>query len=156
MIEPGFYNAIYDENDRIKRNVVSWHGHFIVWGISRKKLLRWRAKIGSRIAPIMPNMCAVHIKAIPRAQFGRQLWYINKSPREEYSVGKRGMLNHHGLPRYKQNSRPLRPGHRMKLFQMLRDVILPELAMAGGEGQELMRKIKYQALRDCRRRNRKD
>jgi hypothetical protein len=33
----------------------------------------------------------------------------------------------------------------------MRDVRLPELAMAGGAGGELLRQIKYQALRDHRR-----
>jgi len=33
----------------------------------------------------------------------------------------------------------------------MRDMLLPELAMAGGEGRELLRKIKYEALREYRR-----
>jgi hypothetical protein len=44
----------------------------------------------------------------------------------------------------------------MHLFQMLRDVTLPELAMAGRDGRELLRKIKYEALRENRRKNRRD
>ena len=156
MIESGYYNAIYDEKDCLQKNIVSWHGHFIVWGITGKELLQWRDKIAYRVAPIMLDMCAIHIKAIPPDQFGHRLWYINKSPRKEYSVGKRSKPNDHGLPRYKQNSRPLRPGHRVRLFYMLRYVTLPELAMAGGDGRELLRKIKYEALREYRRKNRRD
>jgi hypothetical protein len=33
----------------------------------------------------------------------------------------------------------------------MRDIRLPELAMAGGAGRELLRQIKYEALRDYRR-----
>jgi hypothetical protein len=154
MTEAGYYNAIYDENAQIQKNIISWHGHFIVWGITRKELLRWKAKIAYRIAPIMPDMCAIHIKVIPPDQFGQWLWYINKSPRKEYSVGKRSEPNSEtGSPHYKQNKRPLRPGHRVKLFHMLRDITLPELAMAGGEGREVMRKIKYEALKTYRERS---
>ena len=32
MIEPGYYNVIYDELGNKRKNVVSWHGHFLVWG----------------------------------------------------------------------------------------------------------------------------
>ena len=35
MIEPGYYANIYKSDEKL-RNVVSWHAHFIVWGISRK------------------------------------------------------------------------------------------------------------------------
>ena len=30
MIEPGYYNVIYDEIGNKHKNVVSWHGHFLV------------------------------------------------------------------------------------------------------------------------------
>jgi hypothetical protein len=153
MIEPGYYNAIYDEVGKIKKNLVSWHGHFLVWNITRQELERWKRKITARIERVMPQMCPVHIKAIQPEQFGHRLWYINKSPCKEYSIGKRREPDENGLPRYKQNSRLLRPGHRVKLFHMLRDVTLPELAMAGGDGRELMRRIKYEALREYRRKN---
>lgn len=38
MIEPGYYSAIYDEFGAQQRDVVSWHAHFLVWGISKKQL----------------------------------------------------------------------------------------------------------------------
>ena len=38
MIEPGYYNVIYDEIGKQRKNVVSWHGHFLVWGVSEKQL----------------------------------------------------------------------------------------------------------------------
>jgi hypothetical protein len=99
----------------------------------------------------MPGLCAVHPKTIKPDQFGHRLWYINKSPRREYSIGKRREPDGNGLPRYKRNSRRLRPGHRVELFHLMRDMRLSELAMAGGAGRELLRQIKYQALRDHRR-----
>jgi hypothetical protein len=36
MIEPGYYNNIYNQTGEKRRNVISWHGHFLVWDISRK------------------------------------------------------------------------------------------------------------------------
>jgi hypothetical protein len=40
MIEPGYYNVIYDELGDQQGKVVSWHGHFRVWGINEKTLKR--------------------------------------------------------------------------------------------------------------------
>jgi hypothetical protein len=73
MIEPGYYNVIYDEFGNQQKNVVSWHGHFLVWGITEKRLRRHLAKIKSRYTPIMPGLCAVHKKVIPRDQLGYKL-----------------------------------------------------------------------------------
>ena len=89
MIEPGYYNVIYDEIGKKQKNVVSWHGHFLVWGVTEEQLAKHLAKIKSRFTPIMPGLCAVHKKIIPPDQFGYKLWYVLKSPCKEYSIGKR-------------------------------------------------------------------
>jgi hypothetical protein len=154
MIEPGYYNLIYDEFGNRRKNVVSWHVHLLVWGISEKQLGKHLARIKSRYTPIMPGLCAVHKKRIPRDQFGYKLWYILKAPRKEYSIGKRRNTDAKtGAVKYKQNSRPLRPGNRIRLFYLMGDMYLDELAMGGGEGSELLRKIKYEALREYRIKN---
>jgi hypothetical protein len=41
----------------------------------------------------------------------------------------------------------LRKGDRITLFHLMKDLYLDELAMAGGEGTDLMRKIKRAAVR---------
>jgi hypothetical protein len=38
MIEPGYYNVVYDELGNKGKNLVSWHGHFLVWGVPRSSL----------------------------------------------------------------------------------------------------------------------
>jgi hypothetical protein len=154
MIEPGYYNVIYDEFGNQRKNVVSWHGHFLVWGISERQLAQHLAKIKSRYTPIMPGRCAVHKKRIPLDQFGYKLWYILKASRKEYSIGQRlAPDKKSGAAKFKQNSRPLRPGNRVKLFHLMRDIYLDKLAMAGGEGSELLRRIKYETLRGYRTKN---
>ena len=40
MIEPGYYNVIFDEFGNQRKNVVSWHGHFLVWGVTEKRLAK--------------------------------------------------------------------------------------------------------------------
>jgi hypothetical protein len=154
MIEPGYYNVIYNELGAQQKDVVSWHGHYLVWGISKKHLEHHLARIRPRFTPIMPSLCAVHQKAIESSQFGYKLWYVLKSPCKEYSIGKRRKPDERtGLARFKQNSRQLRPGHRVALFDLMRDMYLDELSMAGGEGCELLRRIKYEALREYRNQN---
>jgi hypothetical protein len=157
MIEPGFYNNIYGLSGNNEKNIVSWHGHFLVWGVTEERLAKHLAKIKSRFTPIMPGLCAVHKKAIEPGQFGYKLWYILKSPRKEYSIGKRRKPNERtGLARFKQNSRQLRPSHCVALFDLMREMYLDKLAMAGGEGRELLWRIKYEALREYRMKNRDD
>jgi hypothetical protein len=102
----------------------------------------------------MPGLCAVHKKIIPRDQFGYKLWYIFKSPCKEYSIGKRRKPDERtGLARFKPNSRQLRPGNHVKLFNLMRGMYLDQLAMAGGKGRELLQQIKYEALREYRIKN---
>ena len=83
MIEPGYYNVIYEKFGNQRKNVISWHGHFLVWGITKKQLARHLAKIKPRFKPTMPGLCAVHKKLFPLDQFGYKLWYILKAPRKE-------------------------------------------------------------------------
>jgi hypothetical protein len=154
MIEPGYYNIIYDELGNKRKNVVSWHGHFLVWGITEERLAKHLKAIKPRFTPIMPNLCAVHKKVIPPDQFGRKLWYILKSPCKEYAIGRRPERDKNaGAVRFKQNSREMRPGNRVKMFQLMRNMYLDKLAMAGGEARELLRRIKYEALREYRSKN---
>jgi hypothetical protein len=154
MIEPGYYNTIYDQVGEKQKNVISWHGHCLVWGISKKRLARHLEGIKPRFTPIMPGLCAVHQKTIEPDQFGYKLWYLVKSPCTEYAIGKRRKPDKKtGAVRFKQNSRDIRPGNRVKLFHLMRGIYLDQLAMAGGQGRKLLTKIKYDALRDYRARN---
>jgi hypothetical protein len=70
------------------KGIVSWHGHFLVWGIAQEVLAKHVKKLNSRFKAIMPNFAAAHQKQIEYGQFGYKLWYLVKSPYKEYSVGK--------------------------------------------------------------------
>ena len=157
MIEPGYYNVIYDEIGKPRKNVVSWHGHFLVWGVTEEQLAKHLAKIKSRFTPIMRGLCAVHKKIIPPDQFGYKLWYVLKSPCKEYSIGKRRECDEKtGATKFKQNARQIRPGNRVKLLYLMQGMYLDQLALAGNEGRELLRRIKYEALREYRIKNGRD
>jgi hypothetical protein len=141
MIEPEYYNATYDEQGQKRKDVVSWHGRYLVWDIDRKGLDQWKRKVQRRTK----NRCAIHIDKVTPERFGHIVWYINKSPRTEYSMGRRWATDARGRPLYKAKSRRLRPGHHVQLFNALRDVTLPELSMAFGDARALLRRIKYVA-----------
>jgi hypothetical protein len=154
MIEPAYYNNIYDDHGRNIKGMVSWHGHFLVWGIEQKILAKHVKKLNNRFKAIMPNFAAADQKQIEYGQFGYKLWYIVKSPCKEYSVGKRSKPDKKtGVIRFKHNKRDIRLGARVKLLHLMKPLYLDQLAMGGGEGKELFNRIKTTVLREYRERN---
>ncbi len=152
MIEPAYYYNSFDTAGQKTPDLVSWHGHFLVWRINRKRLSRIVKKVNCKLKAVMPEFAAAHWKQVERGKFGQKICYLAKSPRKEYSVGEYKVCKQNGEPHYKHNRRDIRPGTRAKLFHLLRHLYLDQLAMAGGHGCELLRKIKYEVLRDYRAR----
>ena len=139
---------------KVLKAVVSWHGHFLVWGIEQEVLAKHVKKLNSRFKAIMPNFAAAHQKQIEYGQFGYKLWYIVKSPCKEYSIGKRSKPGEEtGKSNFKHNKRDIRLGARVKMFHLMKPLYLDQLAMAGGEGREPLYRIKTAALREYRERN---
>jgi hypothetical protein len=67
---------------------------------------------------------------------------ILKSPCKEYSIGKRRECDKKtGADKFKQNSRKIRSGNRVKLFHLMQEMYLDKLVLAGAEGCELLRRI---------------
>ena len=153
MIEPGYYYNAFDEESEKTPPFVSWHGHFLVWGISRKRLSRIIKKLNCKLEAVMPNLAAAHWKLVERGKFGHKICYLGKSPCKEYSIGKYTEAGKDGEPRYKHNKRDIRPGTRVKLFHLMQSMYLDQLTMAGGEGVEILKRIKSSGLQNYRRRH---
>jgi hypothetical protein len=153
MIEPAYYYSAFDTMGRHTPPLVSWHGHFLVWGIGKKRLSRIIKKLNSKVVAVMPNFDAAHWKQVEVGKFGKKICYLVKSPRKEYSVGKYSEGGKDGEPHYKHNRRAIRPGTRVKLFQLLESLYLDQLTMAGGEGVEILKRIKSNGLQNYRRRH---
>ncbi len=147
MIEPAYYYNAFDATGQKTSPLVSWHGHFLVWGISRRRLSRTIKKLNVKLAAVMPEFAAAHWKQVESGKLGQKICYLAKSPRKEYSVGRYTKLKENGEPHYKHNSREIRPGTRVKLFHLLRHMYLDRLAMAGGDGVKILQRIKFGALR---------
>lgn len=151
MIEPAFYYNAFDATEQKTTPLVSWHGHFLVWGISRRRLSRTIKKLNAKMEAIMPDFAAAHWKRVEISKFGQKICYLTKSPRKEYSVGKYTAPRENGAPHYKHNSREIRPGTRLKLFHLLRHMYLDKQTMAGGDGVKILQQTKSSALRGYRR-----
>jgi hypothetical protein len=153
MIEPGYYYNAFDTIGRRTPPLVSWHGHFLVWGISRKLLARAIKKLSSKLEAVMPDFAAAHWKRIERNKLGKKICYLAKSPRKEYSVGRYTEAGKNGEPHYKHNKRHIRPGTRVKLFHLMQSMYLDQLTMAGGEGVKILKRMKSSGLQNYRRRH---
>jgi hypothetical protein len=72
------------------------------------------------------------------------LAYILKSPTNSYRIANWWRPAKDGKRRYgfRQNKQLLRPGERVTLFHLMKNMRLDDLAMAGGEGTRLLRRAK--------------
>jgi len=106
--------------------------------------------------PIMHSQLGAHQKEIPdaylrnkphRSFLADKLRYVLKSPCKAYRVYKTEYVTEDGevVPCFRQRKSELREGDRITLFHLMKNLYLDELAMAGGDGTDLMRKIKRAA-----------
>jgi hypothetical protein len=153
MIEPAFYYNAFDVIGQQTPPLVSWHGHFLVWGTSRKRLSRIIKKLNCKLEAVMPDFAAAHWKRVERGKFGKKICYLAKSPSKEYSVGKYSEPGKDGEPHYKHNSREIRPGTRVRLFDLMQSMYLDHLTMAGGEAVKILKRLKFSGLQNYRGRH---
>lgn len=78
-----------------------------------------------------------------------KLRYLLKSPKRAYRIYKTERMIADGelVPCFRQGKSELRKGDRITLFHLMKDLRLPELAAAGGEGTDMMRRIKRRTVR---------
>ena len=81
--------------------------------------------------------------------------YMLKSPRKAYRLyraDRATAADGDVIQAFTQKKTPLRPGERITLFHQLKDQYLDRLALAGGEGVDILRRAKRQALREFKAR----
>jgi hypothetical protein len=78
-----------------------------------------------------------------------KLRYLLKSPKNAYRLYKTERMTCDGelVPCFRQRKSELRKGDRITLFHLMKDLRLPELAAAGGDGTDILRRIKRRALK---------
>jgi hypothetical protein len=106
---------------------------------------------------LLDSQLGAHQKQIPDSYLGNgnrtfladKLRYMLKSPQKAYRIFKTEQVSSDGkvVPCFRQRKSDLRDGDRITLFQLLKNLYLDELAMAGGDGVDMLRRIKRAASR---------
>jgi hypothetical protein len=152
MIEPAYYVNMCQGTHVYGKRMVSWHVHLLAWGES-KSAIRTRIESLNKdgiLLPIADGLAAAHQKQISRGKLADKFCYMLKAPKKAYRLYKYEQITTDGeiLLRFKQCKDDLRPGERLTLFRLMQDMYLDQLAVAGGEGADILRRVKRQASQD--------
>jgi hypothetical protein len=159
MQEPGLYVNVAPGTRWSNKKAVSWHLHLICWGENREEIKERIRKLNSndKYWGIMDSQRGAHQKEIPdaclpinrdRSFLADKLRYILKSPRKAYRICKFEKITEDGevVPGFRQFKSEPKPGDRVTLFRLMKNLTLAQLAVAGGDGTEVMRRIKRRAV----------
>jgi hypothetical protein len=134
------------------KRMVSWHVHLLAWGESKTAIRTRIEDLNNKgiLLPIADGLAAAHQKRISKGKLADKFCYILKSPRKAYRLYKWDTITPDGeiIPKFKQWKDDLRPGERLTLFRLLQDMNLDHLALGGGEGAEILRRLKRRVLRE--------
>jgi hypothetical protein len=150
MIEPALYSNVCEGTHVHGKRMVSWHGHLLAWGESKSAI---RARIEGLnkegiLLPIADGLAAAHQKRISKGKLASKICYILKSPKKAYRLYKYEAITPDGeiIQRFKQKKDDLRPGERLTLFRLMKDLYLDHLALGGGEGADILRRLKRRVV----------
>jgi hypothetical protein len=160
MVEPGLYVKVCPGTRWSNKKAVSWHLHGICWGENRREMKRRFARLNREgwYLSILDSQRGADQKEIPDARLPNnldrtfladKLRYLLKSPQKAYRIYKTKRVTRDGelVPCLRQRKSELRKGERITLFHLLKGLHFPELAAAGGEGTDIMRRIKRRAVK---------
>jgi hypothetical protein len=156
MIEPALYVNIAPGTRWSRKRAVSWHVHALCWGEDRERMRKRFARLNREqvYRSIMPGQRGAHQKEIPcefltdsgRTFFADKIRYMLKSPCKAYRIyhAKSGSDTEDEVS-FRQIKSALRPGDHIDLFHLMKGLYLDDLAVAGGEGSEMLQRIKRAA-----------
>jgi hypothetical protein len=159
MIEPALYVNVAPGTQLSMKRAVSWHLHAVCWGETRTQMRdRFRRLNKDGIyRSLLDSQLGAHQKKIPnsylasgqRTFLADKLRYMLKSPQKAYRIYKTEQVTSDGkvVPCFRQRKSDLRAGDRITLFHLLKSLYLDELAMGGGDGVDMLRRIKRAAVR---------
>jgi hypothetical protein len=152
MIEPAYYVNVCEGARIHGKRMVCWHVHLVAWGESRSAI---RARIerlnkDGILLPIADGLAAAHQKRISKGKLASKVAYMLKGPRKAYRLFKYDQVTADGeiVLRFRQKKDDLRPGERLTLFRLMKDLYLDQLALGGGEGADILRRLKRRVLAD--------
>jgi hypothetical protein len=156
MIEPDLYVNIAPGTRWSGKRAVSWHVHAFCWGEDREQMRKRFARLNRHqvYRSIMPGRRGAHQKEIPakfltdsnRTFFADKIRYMLKSPCKAYRIyhAKNGSGTGDETS-FRQIKSDLRPGDHIDLFHLMKGLYLDDLAVAGGEGTQVLKRIKKAA-----------
>src|ERR1700730_18628164 len=146
MIEPAYYVNLCDGTHVHGKRRVSWHLHLIAWGERRKSLKNRIDRLNEHkiLLPIADGLASAHQKRISKGKLPSKIGYVLKAPKKAYRLFKRELITVDGevIYKFKQKKNDFRPGERLTLFRLMQDMYLHQLAVAGGEGAVILRRLK--------------
>jgi hypothetical protein len=152
MLEPAYYVNVCDGVRIYGKRLGSWHLHLLAWGESRNKMKTRIDRLNDRriLLPIADGLAAAHQKCISKGKLVSKIGYMLKAPQNGYRLAKINWVMADGeiVPKFKQFKAELRAGERLTLFRLMQDMYLDQLAVAGGEGADILRRLKRRAERD--------
>jgi hypothetical protein len=159
MVEPALYVNVMPGTRLKMKKAVCWHVHAICWGESRREMSERFNRLNSDgiYRSIMTSQLGAHYTLIPdkyvgdshRTFLADKLRYILKSPQKAYRIYKTKRMNGRGkrVACFRQKKDDLRKGDRITLFHLMKELYLDKLAVAGGDGADMMRRIKRGVVR---------
>jgi hypothetical protein len=151
MLEPAYYVNVCEGVRIYGRRLVSWHIHLLAWGETREGMKERIERLNRKILmPVAEGLAPAHQKCISKGKLASKIAYMLKAPQNGYRLAKFRwvMPDREIVPKFKQFKSKLRPGERLTLFLLMQDMHLDELAVAGGEGKHILRRMKRRLLRD--------
>jgi hypothetical protein len=151
MIEPAYYVNMCQGTHVHGKRMVSWHLHLLAWGESKSAIkTRIEGLNKGSLLPIADGLPAAHQKRISKGKLADKFCYMLKAPKKAYRLYKYEQVTADGeiILRFRQKKDDLRPGERLTLFQLMKEMNLDHLALGGGEGAEILRRVKRRTVRD--------
>jgi hypothetical protein len=159
MVEPGLYVNVAPGTRWSNKKAASWHLHAICWGENRRQMKARFRRLNreGRYLSIMESQRGADQKEIVDSRLPKnrdrtfledKLRYLLKSPKNAYRIYKTERVTSDGecLPCLRQRKSELRKGDRITLFHLMKGLHFDELAAAGGDGTDMMRRIKRRAV----------
>lgn len=161
----GVVEAAYYSNWNVcptkRQPTVSWHVHIFPWNTTKREMAAIVKAINEKTVSLIPLVPAAHCDAITPGHLQTVMLYALKAP-EEYRVyakrrervdGDTGEITKRDTGRFKQKSRPLRPGDRRRMSKVLENRYLDQMVFAGGAGKPLLKALRTEINRERLRRN---
>jgi hypothetical protein len=130
MIEPALY--VYSAQELGWPYVAHYHAHVLAWGESERRMKRVAQEIGHPTQSILPYGRGVVFRRVCDHDLLQMIWYVTKSPRKQHQLLRR----EHSLKQFKG---AINGVNSVRLYSSMRDIELPDLAVASGRGRRILR-----------------